>query len=422
VLDVAVLDGRIERIDSQITAPAKAQIDAAGKRLIPGGIDLHVHLRSPGHPEKEDWASGTRAAAAGGITTVCDMPNTDPPTVDWDAVVQKRGLAQENARVHFGLYMGATKTNLDHILRLEDKGQGPLAIKAYLGASTGSLLLDDYKILEQWFINVQALIAVHAEDEAILNKAHAELESVAGIHAHGLRRPREAAVMAVETATRLAIGHGHRLHICHLSTEEELALLEGDSQHLVTCEVTPHHLYLSENDLPELGNRGKMNPPLRQSTDCQALWHALADRRICAIGTDHAPHTLEEKGRDTRQAPSGVPGLDTSLRLLIQAVQDQKLDWDTLVYAFSTGPAQAFGLHDRGRIEQGCNADLVLLADAPPKALRAAELHTRCGWSPFEGWLLPPAPQMVWLGGQLVARDGQIVDDSVRGTELKTRA
>jgi dihydroorotase len=162
-----------------------------------------------------------------------------------------------------------------------------------------------------------------------------------------------------------------------------------------------------------------MNPPLREEHDCDALWSALRERRICAIGTDHAPHTLEEKARGTLHAPSGVPGLDTALRLLLRGVSEGRLDWSTLVYVFSTGPATAFNLSDRGHIQEGLQADLVLIRDAPPQPLAAEELHTRCGWSPFEGWSLPPAPHRVWVSGRLVAHDGRIVDDDVRGEEAQ---
>ena len=419
-VDVATEGGLIARVEPRIGAPAREELDADGMRLLPGGVDVHVHLRSPGHPEKEDWATGTRAAAAGGITTLLDMPNTVPPTTDGAALASKRALAEAAARVSFGLYMGATPDNLDEILRLEEHGAGPIAVKAYLGSSTGSLLLEDPFLLDRWLRNVQAHIAVHAEDEAMLRRAAAACPQEGGAILHGRRRPREAAVAAVGMAMGMALRRGHRLHICHLSTQEELALVHAaEPAHLISCEVTPHHLWLDEGDLHALGNLGKMNPPLRTAGDRDALWQALRDRRVTAIGTDHAPHTHAEKARPTLQAPSGVPGLDTSLRLLVRAVAEGRIDWETLVWAFSTGPATTFGLHGKGRVAPGADADLVLIKPGPDAPLRAEELFTRCGWSPFEGWPLPPAPHRVWVRGQLVAADGRIVDDSVRGGEVR---
>ena len=419
VTDVAVEAGKIVEVSPTVRAAAERELNGEGMHLIPGAIDVHVHLRSPGHPEKEDWATGTRAAAAGGTTCVLDMPNTTPPTITAETLEQKRALARANARVDFGLYMGATTQNIDEVQRLEDADRGPIAVKAYLGASTGSLLLDDPMALDAWLRNVQTHLCVHAEDEVILQRAHAACPHSGGIHMHGKRRPREAAVAAVGIAMAMALRREHRLHICHLSTLEELALVDaGAPTGLVTCEVTPHHLFLDESHLDELGNKGKMNPPRPAAADREALWQALRERRITAIGTDHAPHTLDEKGRPTHSAPSGVPGLDTSLRLLIRAVEDGELDWDTLAWVVATGPANTFGLPRKGRIITGCDADLVLIKPGPRNPLRAEELHTRCGWSPFEGWPLPAAPHQVFVRGQLVAADGQIIDDAVRGEEV----
>ncbi len=418
--DLGVEAGRIVAI-GQVPGAARVEVVAEGAFLLPGAIDVHVHLRSPGHPAKEDFATGTRAAGAGGITTVLDMPNTEPPTTSPLRLLEKRRLAQAAARVHFGLYLGATADNLDTLLALEDRGQPPVAVKAYLGASTGSLLFDDPGRLDRWLADSQTLLCVHAEDQRLLDRA-ADRGDVMDVRGHGLRRPPEAALAAVAIATGLAHRHGHPVHVCHLSLARELELLATSAAErpgLVTCEVTPHHLFLSDLDLEALGPLGKVNPPLRTAEDAARLREALAAGRIDCLGTDHAPHLVADKHGP--HAPSGIPGLDTAMRLLVAEVLAGRLSWARLAAVTSGRPARRFQLVGKGALQLGADADLVLWRPGPAQALEATELHSRCAWSPWLGRLLPPPPEAVWIAGRLLAARGRIVDDGVRGLEVRTR-
>lgn len=416
--DLAVEGGRIAHIASHISGPARQEIDGTGHVLIPGLIDPHVHLRTPGHTHKEDFHTGTLAAVSGGTTTVLDMPNTSPPTTTRALLQEKRALAQAMTVADFGLYLGATSDNVEELQRAEET-ENFAAIKVFMGASTGSLLVTDPDALEALFSRTRALIAVHAEDEEILRQVAESYQEHHIPASHSALRPPSAAAQAVSVAYELALTHAHRLHVCHASTEVELQILATAPKDLVTVEASPHHLLLTDALETTLGNYAKVNPPLRAESDRRALWQALRRGEIQVFGTDHAPHLRSEKERPYAQAPSGLPQLDTSLISLLHAVQQGWMTLEQLVTLGSANPARIFGIPHKGRLEVGCDADLVLLSNAVARPLTEEDLYTRCGWSPFLGWKLPQKPAAVWVRGVQVAANGKILDTGFRGREVQ---
>ncbi len=430
VADICVEHGRIVHVGDGASGAARARVSAAGKLVMPGVIDGHVHFRSPGHPHKEDWASGSRAAASGGVTTVLDMPNTNPPTLtrmEWE---QKRALAAEHSRVNFGIWVGASAGRNDAINELMDSGDA-CGIKVFMGASTGPLLVDD-DTLVRLFEQTRGLIGVHAEEESVLEVLRTRCSSVEAPN-HNVVRPPVAATIAVRRLIELVEAHLRPVHICHLSTEAESDLVEAargvDRRRLpITTEICPHHLYLSA-DLPAAfgrplengattasGNWIKVNPPIRDDADRRAMWSAVQRQRIDTIGSDHAPHTMAEKALPYWSAPSGIPGVETTLPLLLTAVRQGRITLERVVQLCCEEPARVFGLKAKGAIREGHDADFVVLGEPDLRPLTSDDIVCRVAWSPFEGMPMVPKPDAVYVAGRLVASHGRIVDDDVRGS------
>jgi len=368
-------------------------VDAGGLLVFPGLIDPHVHLREPGDTHKEDLSSGTAAGLAGGFTTVLAMPNTTPPLTDRATLEEAERLAASKAVCDLGLFAGATADNANEAARLE----GVVGLKLYMGSSTGDLLVADLAGQLAHFGQYPGIIAVHAEDE----------EAVAHFATQGRRRPPLCAALAVARALTLAEHCRCRLHICHVSTAHELTLIRQAKERglPITCEVTPHHLFLTQEDEVRLGPLGRMNPPLRSQEDVNALWANL-DIVDC-LATDHAPHTLEEKHNPN--APAGVPGLETALPLLLTAVSENRISLCEGARLTTAGPASVFGLALKGRLAPGCDADLTLVNPDVEWTIGEQALLTKCGWSPFNGWRVKGRVERVFLRGEEVYRHGQVL-------------
>jgi len=392
--DVLIEDETIAAVGSALSAPPGARVvDARGLLVLPGLIDPHVHLREPGGEHKEDFTSGTCAALAGGFTTVLAMPNTRPPITSGETLAQALALGASKAVCDFGLFVGATAENATEVAALENA----VGLKLYMGSSTGSLLVADLAGQLTHFERYPGVIAVHAEDE----------EAVAYFAARGQRRPPLCAALAVARALALAEHFQRRVHVCHVSTAHEVALIrDAKSRGVpVTCEVTPHHLFLTAADEVRLGPLGRMNPPLRSQEDVEPLWANL-DVVDC-LATDHAPHTLEEKRSPT--PPAGVPGLEAALPLLLTAVHDGKLSLREGIRLTSAGPAIIYGLARKGRIAPGYDADLTLVDPDAEWAIGDRPFFTKCGWSPFEGRKVKGRVEQVFLRGQEVHAHGEIL-------------
>ncbi len=368
--------------------------------VLPALIDPHVHFRVPGGEHKEDWQHAARAAVRGGVTTVCEMPNNTPPCTTLERLLEKRKLIDAQLQeadipLRYQLYFGADKAHLDQIVLV--KRMCP-ALKIFMGCSTGGLVIDTDEELDTAFRLAKEagmLVAVHAEDEALLLAAKQRYEGGADYALHSKMRPREAAIRAVEKALALCALHNVPLYVLHMSTRDELELIRQAKKAglPVYAEVTTHHLFLSENDYAMHGGFVQMNPPLRTVDDQEALWEGIRDGAIDTLGTDHAPHTVEEKKLPFGKAPSGIPGVETLLPLMLDAVAQGRLDLKRLLELVRFNSEKLFKLstHD----------DVVLVDLELEKEVRAEELASKCGWSPYCGRVLKGWPMYTILKGQV---------------------
>lgn len=411
--DVACEDGKIARIERQIGAEARETIDAQGHLLLPGVIDPQVHFREPGKEYKEDLGSGSRAAVRGGVTSFLEMPNTEPPTTTQAALDEKFARAAQKCVANYGFFIGATPDNLEVL----NTASPVCGIKIFMGASTGSLLVNNPNDLERIFSKGNRLIAVHAEDEARIRARGADFSGRTDPIAHSELRDNECARLATELALSLSRKYRRRLHILHLSTREEVELLRLDKPDWVTAEVIPNHLFLNITDYARLGTLVQMNPPIRTSADNAALWAGLHDGSIDFIATDHAPHTLEEKARGFPLAPSGMPGVETSLPLMLTAMQEGRCTLAEIQKWMCYGPAEAYRIPNKGRILEGWDADLTLVNVNSRKPVRNDETFTKVKWSPFDGRELTGWPVYTIVNGEIAFDQGHI-REHVRGRPL----
>ncbi len=411
-LDVLIEDDRIADLDPAVQITVDETVEARGKILFPGVIDDQVHFREPGLTHKEDLAHATRACAKGGVTTFLEMPNTRPATVSRERLLEKLALAQRHSRVNYGFYIGATCDNLSELKEAERT----CGIKIFMGSSTGDLLVDEQEALEAIFAETTLPIAMHCEDEATIRANRERLSEITSVADHSRIRDHRAAWVATRRAMDLAHRHGHRLHVLHVSTAEEVELLK-DHRKLVTAEACPHHLLFTVADYESLGTLVQMNPSLKTAEDGQALWKGLRERTIQVVATDHAPHTLEEKQRPYPESPSGLPAVENLLPLMLDQVHKGRCSLLDLADWMADAPARVWDIVGKGRIAVGCDADLVLIDMDQERTVRNEEQLTKCGWSPWNGQTLRGWPVRTWVRGKTVYCDG-VVRDDVRGSEV----
>jgi dihydroorotase len=401
--DIACESGRIARIAGALDVKATETIDARGKLLLPGVIDAQVHFREPGMEHKEDLGSGSRAAVKGGVTSFLEMPNTNPPTISQSALDDKLARAAQKCVANYGFFIGATPDNLDAI----NTATPVCGIKVFMGASTGSLLVDKSEDLERIFASGTRLIAVHAEDESRIRQRSLLFSGRTDPAAHSEIRDNQCALLATELALSLSKRYRRRLHILHLSTREEVALLEKDKPPWVTAEVIPNHLLLNINDYAKLGTRVQMNPPIRLPQDNAALWQGLHDGVIDFIATDHAPHTLAEKQHEYPHSPAGMPGVETLLPLMLTQMIAGRCTLAQVQKWLCSGPARAYGIPGKGIIAEGWDADLTLV-DLATREARDQDMFTRAGWTPYHGRALAGWPIYTIVAGNIVFDQGHI--------------
>lgn len=409
--DVLIGDGMILDVAASQATAADDVVDASGLTLLPGVIDDQVHFRDPGLTHKEDLHTGSLACAKGGVTTFLEMPNTRPATISREALAAKLELAAGKCVVNYGFYIGATTENLDELRRAE---RTP-GIKIFIGSSTGDLLVDDQDALERIFAQTSLPICAHCEDETTVRANAARLGGGQSYADHSRIRDHAAAVIATRRAVDLARRHRHRFHVLHVSTAEELPII---SEHagLVTAEVCPHHLLFNVNDYERLGSLVQMNPSIKTAADNEALWQGLVSGQLHVIATDHAPHTLEEKQQPYPRSPSGVPAVENSLALLLNAVHEGRCTLEQVVHWMCEAPARVWDIVNKGRIAPGYDADLVLVDLHRRHTIRNEDQLTKCGWSPWNGATLTGLPVRTWVMGRTVFDSGRI-DPNVRGRE-----
>ena len=423
-----IFDGSIIVEDSKITKIVEGNtipnasfdevIDASGCFVLPGLIDDHVHFREPGLTEKADIDSESRAAAAGGITTYFDMPNTNPQTTTLQALEDKFALAAQKSHVNYSFFFGATNNNVDLFSQL-DPHRIP-GIKLFMGSSTGNMLVDRREALDKIFSTATMPIMVHCEDSEIISQNMAEAKRLYGddpkVTHHPEIRSTEACYQSTKLAVELATKHHARLHIAHLTTAKELELLTSS----VTCEVTPSHLYFCDRDDNALGTRIKCNPAIKSQADRDALRQAVADGRVTVIGTDHAPHLLSQKEGGCSKAASGMPMIQFSLVTMLELVDQGVLTLERLVELMCHNPAELFGVRGRGYLREGYQADIVLVRPNTGWTVTKDIIQSKCGWSPMENHMYLWRVERTICNGHTVYCDG-VVDTNYIGQPVTFR-
>lgn len=410
---VLIEDGKILAIDPPRNAKAEETLDANGLHLLPGVIDDQVHFRDPGMTHKEDLHTGSLACAKGGVTTFLEMPNTKPATITKEKLYEKLAIASGKCVVNYGFYIGATPNNIEE-LKAAERTPG---IKIFIGSSTGDLLVDEQDALERIFAETKLPICAHCEDEATV-RANAKALDGGKTHAdHSRIRDHAAAVIATRRAMDLAKRHKHRFHVLHVSTAEEVELLRN-AKPFVTAEACPHHLFFNVEDYERLGSRVQMNPSIKTREDNAALWQALRDNVIQVIATDHAPHTLEEKAQPYPKSPSGLPAVENSLALMLDAAHRGLCTIEQIVSWMCDAPARVWDIVGKGQITAGYDADLVLVDLLRKHTIQDAEQITKSRWSPWHGATLTGCPVKTWVGGQLVFNEGKF-NATHRGKEAR---
>ena len=421
--DVLVRSGVIERVEEGgiVGASGVKEFDAQGKLLLPGAIDDQVHFREPGLTHKDDIAHGSAAAVAGGITSFMEMPNTDPPAITQERLADKYARAAATSNANHSFYMGVANGNMDDVLRTDPRTV--CGLKAFLGSSTGALLIDDERTLDRLFREAHMLLAVHAEHDptirANMEAAKAKWGEAIPIEEHPNIRNAEGCYRSSSWAVGMAKEHGTRLHVLHVSTARELELFAPGPvvQKRITAEACVHHLWFTDAAYATKGSLIKWNPAAKTRADRDAIRQAVIDDRIDVVATDHAPHTLEEKSKPYANCPSGGPLVQHSLVALLQLAREGVYTIEPVVEKMCHAPARLFRIERRGFVREGCSADLVLVDPDAPWTVSKDNLLYKCGWSPFEGTRFNARVLRTWVNGQLVYADGK-VDTRVRGMRM----
>ena len=413
--DLLIADGIISHIQPGGGLAANENtriIDATGLHLLPGIIDPQVHFRDPGQPEKEDLYTGSCAAASGGVTSFLDMPNNVPSQTTLQSMYEKIETGNRRCVTNFGFFIGATESNVEELQKAVGAPDAPIAIpgicgiKIFMGSSTGDLLVNDSDALEEIFSNTAGLIAVHAEDETRMDERKKLIEGRTDMAAHAEWRDDITALIATKRAVGYAQATGHRLHVLHLTSGIEadylsdLTSLHGtDGKAHITTEVLPQHLTLDETDVEVHGTRLKMNPPIRYKKDKETLWKRLHDGTIACIATDHAPHTIESKAKGFPSAPSGMPGVETSLPVMLTHASRGACTIEQVVKWMASNVAEIYGMIGKGRLEEGYDGDVTLVDMTTERMVDDANTWTTVRWNPFHGTKLVGWPTLTVVGG-----------------------
>jgi dihydroorotase len=405
--DVAIQNGRIAAIGALGSAAAEV-IDARGLTILPGVIDPHVHFREPGYEYKEDLETGSAGAALGGVTLVFDMPNTKPPLISAADMTDKLRRAAGRMWTDFAFYMGGSPLNADQLGELE-RLPGCCGVKIFMGSSTGNLLIPDDETLAKALFATYRRVSLHAEDEDRLKERKHIAEEAADCCVHPVWRDEETALRATQRLLRLAQKHRRRVHVLHVTTSAELELL-AQHRDLATSEVLVQHLTLAGPECYErLGTKAQMNPPIRDAAQREGLWRALNQGIVDTLGSDHAPHTLEEKNRPYPESPSGMPGVQTLLPVMLDHVHHGRLSLQRLSDLVTGGPVRVYGIAGKGRIAAGYDADLTVVDLKARRTIENKWIRSKVGWTPYDGMTVTGWPRMTLVRGHVVMRDDELL-------------
>lgn len=420
--DVYVKNGKIEKIAGTIDVAADIEIDATGKHIMPGVIDDQVHFREPGLTHKSDLYTEPRAAVAGGVTSFMEMPNTKPPAITQDLLQDKYNIASRKSLANYSFFMGASNDNLEQVLRTNPKEV--CGVKAFMGSSTGNMLVDDPGTLDGLFSQVPMLIATHCEDEATVRKNMSAFRELYGedipVKYHPEIRSVMGCLISSSFAVQLAKKYNTRLHILHISTSDELDLFRNDiplAEKRITSEVCVHHLYFNADQYETLGSQIKCNPAIKDKGHQAVLFPALLDNRLDIIATDHAPHTWAEKQGTYFNAPSGVPLIQHTLNVMLEFYHQGKISLERIVEKMCHAPAICFEIDKRGYLDEGAWADIAIVDIEKEWQVQKDNLYYKCNWSPFENHTFKGAVTSTIVSGHLAWHEGQF-DESKQGERL----
>jgi dihydroorotase len=416
--DILINGERIERIGGVIEGEGFKEINCAGRWVIPGIIDDQVHFREPGLTHKADIASESRAAVQGGVTSFMEMPNTKPPASTQELLEDKYKIARNSSWANYSFFMGATNDNLDEVLKTDPKTV--CGVKVFMGSSTGNMLVDEPKTLEKLFSECPMLIATHCEDETTIRNNIAaltkkDIETIKA-NAHPKLRSVEACLLSSSRAVDMAKKFGTRLHVLHISTKEEIALFDNIlplKDKKITSEACVHHLYFTANDYDRLGNQIKCNPAIKESSHSKAILQAVLDNKIDVIATDHAPHTWQEKSLPYLEAPAGLPLVQHTLNIMMELMWKGQISMHKIVEKMCHAPADLFKVEDRGYIDEGKYADLVVVNPNRTWVVNKANILYKCGWSPLEGTNFKGKVTTTIINGNIVYQDGEFKHQGV---------
>ena len=404
--DIAIKDGKIIEI-GKIHNETKEVFDAKGLTILPGCIDTQTHFREPGSTDTEDLNSGSRAAIAGGITSVFEMPNTNPPTSNKVEFQKKLDIAKNRMYCNYAFYFGATADNANELADLKDL-EGCCGIKLFAGSSTGNLLVADEEDIEKIFQSSSKVVAVHSEDEEILNK-NKKLIKNGDVHSHPIWRSEECAISSTRRIVKIAERYKKKAHILHITTKQEIDFL---SQHKgnITFEITPQHLTIYAPDCYyKLGTYAQMNPPIRDKSHYDRLWYGVKNNFNDTIGSDHAPHLKENKEKNYPNSPSGMPGVQTLMTVMLNHVNNGKLNLEQLINFVCENPVKIFGIKNKGFIKEGFDADFTIVDMNKKILIKNENIESKCGWTPFNGLEFKGTPVSTIIAGQIKMRDGKII-------------
>jgi len=406
--DIGVKDGVISKI-GELSEEAKEVYDAKNQIVLPGCIDTQTHFREPGSTDTEDLHSGSRAAIAGGITAVFEMPNTNPPTSNIKEFQKKLDLAKGRMYCNYAFYFGATAENVNQLAELKDL-EGCCGIKLFVGSSTGTLLVALEDDIDKVFQNCSKVVAVHSEDEEILNK-NKKLIKNGDVHSHPVWRSEECAISSTRRIVRIAKKYNKKAHVLHITTKQEIDFL---SQHKgnITFEITPQHLTIYAPDCyDKLGTYAQMNPPIRDKSHYDRLWYAVKNNINDTIGSDHAPHLKVNKDKEYPNSPSGMPGVQTLMPVMLNHVNDGKLSLNQLMNLVCGNPIKIFGIKNKGFIKEGYDADFTIVDMNKKIVIKNENIESKCKWSPFNGVEFKGTPVATIVGGKTKMKDGKILGE-----------